>query len=150
LERCGDWLTSSYGGQWTSFEIERCFDILLTLCEVEFDWDTDIFYHPEYRQCGISYQPKNDVLKKILEKPGVSICSYKGAQYTEAHAEKLFGKDGIGSPVMLIKIIRDDVEYEKFCRFWKSKPTLSKIFELLKGIFGADISRLILNKLTIN
>lgn len=137
LKYLSDWLKQCYGGLWSEIEVKRCLDVFQTLAEVSIEWDVDIFYEPAFKQCSVWYEPKRKVMKRILESPGVAICSNKDCASYGSEA------------AMLIKIIRDECEYNKFCCFWKVIPSIRQVFEVLCKIFGKDISKLILNKITL-
>jgi hypothetical protein len=106
-----NWLQSCYGGIWTPKEVERCLDIFQTLMERRYQRDFGAIYYDQLlSQYGVWYRPVRETLKELLLTPGVKIWCYDVAP--SASEWFIYSNPNNFLPVMLIKIIRDNYEYE--------------------------------------
>lgn len=115
------------GEEWSPKHVERCYVVLLTLLERQIGGDNMIYYQPNY--FGALYGPRKHVINRIFRLSDMTICSY------DPTAEK---------PVSIVKIIKDDLEYKKFCDFWNKIPTCRQLQEVLCRRFPKDIANIII------
>jgi hypothetical protein len=145
VKRCGLWLELHFGGVWTTKEQRRLYLIFLTLLERQFERDEDIYYEPPFDQYGVFYDTRRDVITQLFSSKNITVCSYVGAGWNQEVAVAKFGPSAIGEPVSLLKIIRDDVEYTKFCKFWRRIPTIRQLLSVLCHIFPKDVVKIIID-----